>query len=126
MPVFIWIVAIVCAVVFIVGIVYAARGELLWGILAAIVALAIGVGSLFWLYGSAPGQRALKSFGSETSGGLTRVVTVYDMQGDQIAQYEGKFDIQTDDTKVFFDIPSEGEDSKRVQIWNGTVISEEK
>lgn len=48
----------------------------------------------WWLYATEGGARAQKSFESETAGGLYRVVTVYDMEGDQLAEYKGKFDIE--------------------------------
>lgn len=63
---------------------------------------------------------------SEVEGDLYRVVKVYDMQGEQIAEYKGKFDLeeqQTDGvTKIKFD-----NDGKRHIIYcsTGTVIIDE-
>lgn len=56
-------------------------------------------------------------------GGLNRVATVYDSNGNVIKRYEGKFDVQADQygNKVKFDI-----NGKRVLIYNATVIVEEK
>ena len=140
MPIFIWVVAVIAAIGFIACIIWFVKsinpdfegdfmprgGHIASSIIVALIAIAIAVGSLFWLYGTAPGQRELKSFASETGGGLTRVVTVYDLQGDVIDTYEGTFDIQTDSTKVFFDMPQGDGTTKRVQIFNATVVVEEK
>lgn len=65
------------------------------GMTACIVfSLAISCLIFWWLYATEGGARAQKSFESETTGGLYRVVTVYDMEGDQLAEYKGKFDIE--------------------------------
>ena len=47
-----------------------------------------------WYYNNtAAGQRDLKSQRSELGDGITRELTVYDMQGEVIETYKGKFDI---------------------------------
>lgn len=72
------------------------------------------------------GKRALKTWNSETSGGLNRTVTVYDMQGEEIAKYQGKFDVEESQNegvvKIKFDI-----DGKRHIIYaqTGTVLIDE-
>lgn len=139
MPIFIWIIAIVGVAIFAAAgywFIWSARPSnfpefprllhIIGSILSILAGIAIAVGSMYWLYGTAPGQRELKSFASETTGGLPRVVTVYDLEGDVIGSYEGTFDIQTDNTRVFFDLPQEDGSTKRVQIYNATVIVEEK
>lgn len=105
------------------------RGFWRWGGIAALViGLIMAGGSAFWLYGTEGGSRAQKTWDSETAGGLTRVVRVYDMEGDLIATYEGKFDVDANDQRIIFDIPQSDGSSKRVQIWSstGTVVIEEK
>ena len=92
----------------------------------AITCVVIGIGALIYTVGSlvwhsAMVQRQVKSIKSNYTGGLNRTVTVYDMQGNKIREFSGKFDIKESDNQVFFD----KQDGKRVQIWNGTVISEE-
>lgn len=42
--------------------------------------------------------RSCKDFDSNVNGGLYRTVKVYDIDGDLVAEYEGKFDIETDHT----------------------------
>ena len=85
-------------------------------------------GLLVWhLYGTESGKRAQKSFKSEVSGGLTRTVKVYDMEGELLHEYEGKFDIEEQQeegvVKVKFDC-----DGKRHIIYcsTGTVVIDEE
>ena len=133
-----WSVIIIGAVVVVAGVVVLAtngrrdrydRSLYMWGGIAAIlVGLVASSASAFWLYGTEAGARAQKSFQSSTGGGLTRVVTVYDMEGDQIAQYEGKFDVDANAERIIFDVPQPDGSYKRHQIWSttGTVTIVEK
>ena len=72
------------------------------------------------------GKRNLKSWDSNTSGGLNRTVTVYDMQGEEVAKYQGKFDVEESQSngvvKIKFDI-----NGKRHIIYaqTGTVLIDE-
>ncbi len=68
-------------------------------------------------------QRDFKSMASEYTGGLERTATVYSGSGEMIAQYNGRFDVQSSEygNKVLFD-----SDGKRVIIFNAVVIVEEK
>jgi len=98
------------------------------GIAVASIIIAISLsGVLFWhLYYTESGKRAQKTFHSEVDGGLYRIVKVYDMQGEQIAEYKGKFDIeenQTDGvTKIKFDL---GGERHIIYCSTGTVIIDE-
>lgn len=98
------------------------------GLTVAILIIAIGLsGVTFWhLYYTESGKRAQKTFRSEVDGGLYRVVKVYDMQGEQIAEYKGKFDVeeyQTEGvTKIKFD--SNGE-RHIIYCSTGTVVIDE-
>ena len=62
-------------------------------ILSVIILCGIWVGLAWYFNNTASGQRALKTQRSEFGDGLQRELTIYDMQGDVIAHYEGKFDI---------------------------------
>lgn len=68
-------------------------------------------------------QRELKTMKSEYVGGLERTASVYSGSGELIAQYKGRFDVQSSEygNKVLFDV-----DGKRVVIYNATVIIEEQ
>lgn len=82
------------------------------------------VTSIIFLSGctSASFEREMKSWESETNGGLNRVITVYDYNGDVIKTYEGKIDIETSTSndKVLFDL-----NGKRNIIFGGIVTIEE-
>ena len=74
-------------------------------------------------FNTAQGERMLKDINSNTSGGLERVIKVYDQSGNLMETYEGKIDVRENDygNKVLFDL-----DGKRTIIYNATVIVQEK
>ena len=87
-----------------------------------IVAAAWSIGA--WYYtGTEAGKRAIKTQQSNFSGGIERCITVYDVEGDVIAKYEGRFDIEYDDDRILFD----DEDGLRHIIYypTGNVIVDE-
>ena len=48
--------------------------------------------------------RSFKDFNSDFGGGLPRSVKVYNIDGDLVAEYTGKFDIETDnETYILWD-----------------------
>lgn len=81
---------------------------------------------LFWYRSnSESGRRALKDQQANLHGGIERTVTVYDIDGEIIEQYSGKFDIETDrQSYILFD----DEQGKRHIIYytTGTIIVDEK
>lgn len=67
-------------------------------------------------------ERGMKDMKSELSGGLKRTVNVYSRNGDLIASYDGKIDIDSgSDTKVKFEL-----DGKRYIYYNCQVEVIEK
>ena len=72
------------------------------------------------------GKRHLKTWESETTGGIDRTVTVYDIEGEEIVKYQGRFDIEESSqegvVKIKFDC-----DGKRHIIYaqTGTVLIDE-
>lgn len=97
-------------------------------IVATWIILVAFSGLLIWfMYFTETGKRGQKSLESNTSGGLNRTVKVYDMQGELIAEYKGKFDVAESATegitKVKFDC-----DGKRHIIYGstGTIIIDEE
>lgn len=124
---FIAIVGIACAAVLsFIAIDYDSKT---WAILCPclVVIATIAICGLFIWYrsNSASGQRALKDQQSNLSGGIERSVSVYDVNGNLIQEYHGKFDIETDKTSyILFD----DEDGKRHIIYytTGTIIVDEK
>ena len=70
------------------------------GLIIVISAWYIGA----WYYnGTEAGKRAVKTQQSNFDGGIERCITVYDVEGDVIAKYEGKFDVEYDDDRILFD-----------------------
>jgi apolipoprotein N-acyltransferase len=87
-----------------------------------ILALVLGGAYLFYLNNTASGQRTVKSFDSNVSGGLERTVEVFDYNGDLLRKYEGKIDLREGEVgKTLFD-----KNGKRIVIEGGIVITEEK
>lgn len=61
--------------------------------------------------------RTMKDINSDMNGGLSRTVRVYDIDGELVAEYSGKFDIETDhSTYILWD----DEDGKRHIIYFST------
>lgn len=75
------------------------------------------------LSGCASFERSMKNFGSDISGGMDRTVVLYDYEGDELARWEGKIDLQisNDGGHIVFD-----QDGKRTVITGGIVVSEER
>lgn len=78
----------------------------------------------YWYYNNTEaGKRAIKTQESNFDGGITREVKVYDVEGDLIQEYKGKFDIDYDDDRIIFD----DEKGNRHIIYypTGTVVIDE-
>jgi outer membrane lipoprotein-sorting protein len=88
---------------------------IIFTILILMVIILTGCGESF--------QRSVKTFKSEYTGGLERKIEVYSATGELLKTYEGKLDIETNESgnKVLFDM-----NGKRTIIYNATVIVEEK
>ena len=69
------------------------------------------------LCGCASVERSCKSCKSELNGGLDRIVIVYDMNGNEMARYEGKLDLATEDGCVQFEYYG-----KRI-VWYNAIVS---
>lgn len=116
------ILVIVCGVV---GL--AANGDwrsCLIGALVGIIISGIMWACVAWYYNSTEvGKRARKSQDSNFNGGITRRVRVYDMDGDILEEYEGKFDVDYGSERILFD----DENNMRHVIYykSGTVIVDE-
>ena len=89
----------------------------LWKIIAM-----TGLFAAFTFPGCASCERELKSCNSDISGGLHRVVNIYDYEGELIATYEGKIDIDDNENgSIMFDL-----DGKRYVYYNAIVEVIEK
>ena len=92
-------------------------------IIGAILTIVI-IGAFLGYYNlTASGARALKSQHSNFNHGMHRRVEVYDMNGNLIKSYEGKFDVDYDAKRIIFD----DENNLRHIIYypTGTVIIDE-
>ena len=83
----------------------------------------------FWYYdNTASGQRAFKDQESNLENGTERIVTVYDVNGEVIKQYDGRFDVETGIVDNAPYILFDDENGKRHIIYytTGTVVIDEK
>ena len=120
-----WIISIIMAIgvasfsILLINDVYKNTSKILIGLIA-IILIAAPFLSFKWYYANtASGQRALVDQKSELTSGLERTVTVYTANGDIIAQYEGKIDIEDNDGGyVIFDF-----EGKRYMYYNCFVES---
>lgn len=123
---------IVCSIVTLIliilglGVGFSAGGvkeTLVGGIIGVLISLIMWV-CVGWYYNSTEsGKRARKSQDSNFNGGITRRVRVYDMDGDLLTEYEGKFDVDYGDERILFD----DENNQRHVIYfkSGTIIVDE-
>lgn len=92
--------------------------------IVAVAAIVITFAIQMWYYHSTEsGKRAMKSQESNLNAGIERSVSVYDVDGDLIKKYEGRFDVDYDSNRIIFD----DEHGKRHIIYypTGTVIIDE-
>ena len=96
------------------------------GVVCAVFTIAGCLGITLWQLNSESGKRALKTQQSNLNGGIVRTVKIFDMEGDEIAKYEGKFDVEHEsgDNRIMFD----DENGKRHVVYytTGTVVVDEK
>ena len=97
--------------------------KIFYGIITLFLTIAFILGTygaFRWYHSStASGQRALTDQKSELSGGLNRRITVYTADGNILAEYEGKIDIEGNDGGyVLFDY-----EGKRYMYYNCFVES---
>ena len=127
MPIIGWVIFVCLAVVVMIG--FAVFGEALdhigFGcVVGAFICIIIMIVMIWYFNSTATGRRAFKSQESNFSNGIERVVRVYDINGQLIAEYDGKFDITYDNDRILFD----DENGKRHIIYypTGTVTIDEK
>ena len=99
-------------------------GMAIGALIFAIILGAILIVSPIVYMNTEAGARALKDQQSNFNAGIERVVKVYDVNGELIEQYEGRFDVETTSNYVLFD----DENNKRHMIYytTGTIIIDEK
>lgn len=72
-------------------------------LVALILAIAIFVGGFAYFRCTESGKRSLTDQKSELGGGLDRTVIIYTANGDVIAKYVGKIDIESGNSYIKFD-----------------------
>lgn len=120
-----WIGFAILAVVFLIGgatvfiSLETKMGKIAVLIVTVVLILALLFGMRWYFQNTASGQRALIDSKSELNNGIDRTVTVYTANGEIIAQYSGKIDIEGNDGGyVLFDF-----DGKRYIYYNCFVES---
>lgn len=98
-------------------------GKIVLSTVAVALIVTLFFGMRWYYHGTESGKRAMKSQESNFNAGIERRVEVYDMEGDLIKEYEGKFDVTYDDDRILFD----DEKGKRHVIYysTGTVVIDE-
>lgn len=131
-----------CIVSIVIGVIVLIGG-LIWGIynicndysgdgiamiIIAIIIAALCIISPFVYMNTEKGARALKDQQSNFNNGIERVVTVYDVNGEVIKQYEGKFDVETSNADGATYLVFDDENDKRHIIYytTGTITIDEK
>ncbi len=72
------------------------------------------------------GKRILKTWQSETSGGIDRTVTVYDINGEEVAKYTGRFDVEESSQEVVVKIKFDCNGKRHIiYAQTGTVLIDE-
>ena len=98
------------------------------GLIIGLVVGAIFIGGACFYLNTESGKRAIKDMESELDGGIHRIVSIYDVSGELIQQYEGKFDIETGNQSGAPYIVFDDENGKRhiVYYTTGTILIDEK
>ena len=98
-----------------------------WKVLVLIICVICVLGAFAgfkWYFNNTEsGKRAVKTQKSNFDGGARRKVTVYDVNGNVIQEYDGEFDVTYDNDRILFD----DEKGLRHIIYypTGTVIVDE-
>ena len=102
---------------------YARKGFVAGGIIVIAVGILCCFGIHWYMTNSEAGKRALKTQESNLNGGITRQVEVYDMNGDLLEQFVGKFDVSCSEDRILFD--DENGNRHTIYYKSGTVIINE-
>ena len=114
----------------VIGTMLCTQGDIGAGITAIVVCLICGLGfiggALFYL-NTETGKRAIKDMKSELNNGIHRTVSVYDINGELIKEYTGKFDVETGNNNNAPYILFDDENGKRHIIYytTGSILIDE-
>lgn len=90
-------------------------------IISIVVAILLEV--LFYYNHIEEGRRAFHTLESNLTGGLNRTVRVYDVEGELIVEYTGRFDVDHDESRILFD--DENGDRHVIYYSVATVVIDE-
>lgn len=88
-----------------------------------VISVLVVIVVLVTAFGRESFRRYFKTLFSDFSGGLNRTVTVYDIDGNEIKSYTGKFDVDYNNDRIIFD----DENGKRHMIFikTGSITIDE-
>lgn len=92
-------------------------------IIAGAIIAGMWVGGSWYYKNTEAGKRALKTQDSNIHGGIEREIIVYDMEGDEIERFRGRFDVDYNDERIMFD--DENGNRHVIYFKSGTVIVNE-
>lgn len=95
--------------------------------LAGLILGGIFIGGAIFYLNTETGKRAVKDLESELNNGINRTVSVFDVQGELIKKYSGKFDVETGNANGAPYIVFDDENGKRHIIYytTGTILIDE-
>ena len=97
------------------------RSKSIGSIAVGIIVIVLVIGMLIFAFSGANFQRTIKSWRSNYTGGLYRIVSVYDYNGNLLREYgPAMIDISESENETFFDY-----NGQRIVIHNAIVIVEE-
>lgn len=125
------IIGVICIIVGIIVAVAGMRDDEFGGAVAVLISgFIIGglfIGSAIFYLNTESGKRAIKDMESEMNKGIHRTVSVYDVNGELIKEYKGKFDVDTGSCETAPYIVFDDENGKRHIIYytTGTILIDE-
>lgn len=112
--------------VFTISDMYSTSSKVIGVIIEIVVIASMIIGCGVYNTRTESGKRHLKSWESETSGGINRTVTVFDIEGDELAKYTGKFDIEESSQEGVVKIKFDCEGKRHIiYAQTGTVLIDE-
>lgn len=130
------LISIILGAIFIIGglvfaVINARDEEAGYAIASLLIGFIIGglfIGGAIFYLNTESGKRAIKDMESEMNNGIHRTVSVYDVNGELIKEYSGKFDVETGNESNAPYIVFDDENGKRHIIYytTGTILIDEK
>lgn len=125
------IVGAICIIIGLALAIYYAKeqeaGAAVASLLVGIISGGLFIGSAIFYLNTESGKRAIKDMESEMNNGIRRTVSIYDVNGELIKEYKGKFDVDTGNSETAPYIVFDDENGKRhiVYYTTGTILIDE-